>query len=56
MFSRKVNDDVDCDTIAKELGIPRARVYRTRHRIAEAVRDKYQTLLTELQATFFENG
>jgi RNA polymerase sigma factor (sigma-70 family) len=56
MFSRKCTDDVDCETIARDMGIPKARVYRTRHRIAEAVRDKYQSLLTELQSTFFENG
>ena len=56
IFSRKSINDEDCATIARDLGIPKARVYRTRHRIAEAVREKYQTLLTELQATFFENA
>ena len=56
IFSRKSIDDVDCDTIAQELGIPKARVYRLRHQIAEAVRAQYQKLLNEKQATFFENG
>ncbi len=41
-----------CDEIAGAFNMPKARVYRIRHQIAEAIRARYAEILAELKTSF----
>jgi RNA polymerase sigma factor (sigma-70 family) len=56
IYIRSFTDgSISCDAIAKEFGLPLARVYRIRHQVAEKVRHRYGEILALLQTSFSAN-